>query len=116
MCLFQRLSCVLCWSCVACENLHFVLRSSVTLVIRTWRVTRKLGDFGNESLGQSLEALKKSTLEMDTSRQIGQVVVDPGRTECTVRGATELGVMPGDGYKKVGTWRVGLCFGKDLGS
>ena len=33
---------------------------------------------------------------MDTSRQVGQVVVDPGRTECTVRGATELGVMPGD--------------------
>jgi len=52
---------------------------------------------------------------MDTSRQVGQVVVDPGRTECTVRGATELGVMPGDGYKKVGTWRVRLCFGKDLG-
>ena len=39
---------------------------------------------------------------MDTSRQVGQVVVDPGRTECTVRGATELGIMPGDGYKKVG--------------
>ena len=53
---------------------------------------------------------------MDTSRQVGQVVVDPGRTECTVRGATELGVMPGDGYKKVGTWRVRLCFGEDLGS
>ena len=33
---------------------------------------------------------------MDTSRQVGQVVVDPGRTECTVRGATETGVMPGD--------------------
>ena len=31
------------------------------------------------------------------SRQVGQVVVDPGRTECTVRGATEPGVMPGDG-------------------
>ena len=34
--------------------------------------------------------------EVNTSRQVGQVVVDPGRTECTVRGATELGVMPGD--------------------
>ena len=55
---------------------------------------------------------------MDTSRQVGQVVVDPGRTECTVRGATEPGVMPGDGCKKVGkgTWRVRFCFGKDLGS
>ena len=71
----------------------------MTLVMRAWRVTRKLGGFGNESL-ESLEALKKSTIRKDTSRQVGQVVVDPGRTECTVRGATELGVMPGDGIRK----------------
>ena len=45
----QRLSCVCC-SCVACEICIFVWRSLVTLAIRAWRVTRKLGDFGNESL------------------------------------------------------------------
>ena len=56
--------------------------------MRAWRITRK--------------ALEKSNMRrVNTSRQVGQVVVDPGRTECTVRGATELGVMPGDGYKKV---------------
>ena len=37
--------------------------------------------------------LKKS--ERVTSRQVGQVVVDPGRTERAVRGATEPDVMPG---------------------
>ena len=53
---------------------------------------------------------------MDTSRQVGQVVVDFGThgvAQCVV---LLSGVMPGDGYKKVGTWRVRLCFGKDLGS
>ena len=38
--------------------------------------------------------------KVNTSRQVGQLVVDPGRTECTVRGATELGVMLGDGCEE----------------
>ena len=43
-----------------------------------------------------------------TSRQVGQVVVDPGRTECTVRGATEPGVMPGGGSEKEKLWHGNL--------
>ena len=46
--------------------------------------------------------------ERVTSRQVGQVVVDPGRTECTVRGAAEPGVMPGDDSWREKDWHENL--------
>ena len=93
----KRLSCM--WCCVAVAlHVRFVfVKSLVTLAKRAWRVTRK-----------RWKEIRKVLWERVTSRQVGQVVVDPGRTECTVRGATEPGVMPGGGSKKEKLWHGNL--------